>query len=119
MKQALKRPLIIAPPKDRFSVALLSTVNQIVDQANVDVTTGSVLASADTITPLAKRQHVSGTAAIENIIVPPTFTGGELIFIPDGNWTTVTGGTIGKASNAVIGVPLYLTYDGAKFWPSY
>lgn len=119
MKQALKHPFFVAPPKDRFSASLLTTVNQIVDQANVDVIIGPLLQSQDSLTVTAKYHHVAGTAAIKHIVVPPTFSGGEVKLIPDAAWTTVTGGNIGATSTAVPGKVITLVYDGVKWWPTY
>ena len=125
MKQALKRVFLVAPPKDRFSASLTATVNQLTDQANLDVTIGAVLPSAVSITLTNQFHHVSGTAAIKTIVIPSDsvtgggFTGGAIYLIPDAAWTTITGGNIGLGSTAVVGKVLIMVYDGSKFWPSY
>jgi hypothetical protein len=119
LKQALERPFFVAPPKDRFSSSLTSAINKLTEQANADVTIGAVLVAAPTIKVHAQFHHVAGTAAIKDIIAPSGFTGGAIHLIPDGLWTTVTGGNIGVATTAVVGKVLALIFDGAMYWPSY
>jgi hypothetical protein len=86
---------------------------------------GSPIASADTIVPKAPLTHVTGTRQITTITVPPQFAqsgfGGCLRLIPDGAFTTGTGGNIAAASTAVVSRILELCYDSttAKWYPSY
>lgn len=84
-----------------------------------DMTVGTVLASATTIAPIAGITHISGTTPIVNITLPPNFTTGQIVLIPDGIFTTTTAGNIGLASTAVVSKTLIMTYDGIKFYPSY
>jgi len=76
--------------------------------------------------PSALISTVSGTVAITTIAVPwPGFTG-KISYIPTAAFTGATGGTadgtnmpIGLAFTAVIGKVLDLSFDGAKWYPSY
>ena len=85
--------------------------------------TAPTIASATTITPNTYISFVSGTTAIVTITVPTNLltTGGQLVLIPTGSFTTVTTGNIALASTAVIGKALILIYDAttAKWYPSY
>ena len=118
MKAAISFPFFVASPKDRFASALKDVLNKLVTQHNTDVTIGPALASAATLRVTAKYHHVTGTAAIKNIIPPAGFKG-DLHLIPDGLWTLVTGGNIGLASAPAVGKVVTLIYDGSKFYPSY
>lgn len=119
MKIALSLPFLVAPAKDRFASQIRDALNKLVVQNNADVTLGATLPSATTLNVTAKHHHVSGTAAIANIVAPAAFTTGSIHLIPDGIFTTVTTGNIGLASTAVVGKMMTLVYDGAKWWPSY
>jgi hypothetical protein len=87
--------------------------------------TQTVIASATTIAPTAQIFHVSGTTAIATITAPTACTqtgmGCEITIIPDGLFTTTTGGNIALASTAVVSRALIMTYDPAtvKWYPSY
>lgn len=118
MKAAISFPFLVAPPKDRFSSALKSILQNLISQHNSDVTVGPVIPAATTIKVTAAYHHVSGTAAIKNITAPPGFKG-AIHLIPDGLFTTVTGGNIGLATTAVVGKIITLVFDGSKWWPSY
>lgn len=86
------------------------------------VNVGTALASATTIAPVSFATHVTGTAAIATITPPPGFiSGGHLILIPDGIFTTTNAGNIALASTAVISKALIMTWDAtaAKWFPSY
>ena len=86
------------------------------------VNVGAALASATTIAPVSFVTHVTGTAAIATITPPPGFvSGGHLILIPDGIFTTTNAGNIAIASTAVVSKALILTWDAtaAKWFPSY
>jgi len=81
------------------------------------------IASAATIAPTKSISFISGVAAIVTI-TPPTpisATGGSIIFIPTGIFTTTTAGNIALASTAVVSKALTMTYDvtAAKWYPSY
>lgn len=83
---------------------------------------GPVIASATTIAPTYNVFHVSGTAAIVNITIPPGFpNGGTFTIIPDGAFTTTNAGNVAIASTGVVGKALTLTYDSGtgKVYPSY
>ncbi len=86
---------------------------------------GSAIASASTIAPTTPVVHITGTAAIATVTVPTQCgTSGyscTVRLIPDGAFTTTTGGNISIASTAVVGRVLELTYDPAtaKWYPSY
>lgn len=86
----------------------------------------TAIASAGTISPAnTGTVHVTGTAAITNISPPNSCTYAnttcQITLIPDGAFTTATGGNIALASTAVVGRPLTMTYDSAasKWYPSY
>lgn len=82
----------------------------------------TVASPAGAITPSGPMMHVSGTNAITGITIPVGFTGGQLVIIPDGNFTWTTAGNIALAGTAVTGRVLVFTYDSnaAKpFYPSY
>jgi hypothetical protein len=85
---------------------------------------GAPIASAATIVPVNRVHHITGTAAIATIVVPssqPSGYAGSFCSIPDGLFTTTTGGNIALASTAVAGRQLCWTYDPAtsKWYPSY
>lgn len=92
--------------------------------ANVDPVT---VASAVTHpAPLAYLSTISGTAAMSTIGLPYIGFTGTIAFRPTAAFTGVTGGTstslvgaIGLAFTAVIGKVLFMTYDGALWYPSY
>lgn len=84
---------------------------------------GTVIASATTVAPLSRVTHISGTAAITTITVPPALPdGGTFTFIPDGAFTYTNAVNIGAASGtAIVGKPMVFTYDKTtgKVYPSY
>jgi hypothetical protein len=86
---------------------------------------GTVIASAATIAPTTPVVHVSGTTAISTITPPSQCSNAsyacQITLIPDGLWTTATGGNIALASTAVVDRALVMTYDpsAAKWYPSY
>ena len=80
------------------------------------------IASAATISPVTPVAFISGTTAINTIVVPPSFQGGgQITLIPTGLWTTGTSGNIALGSTAVVNKALILTWDAvtAKWYPSY
>jgi len=91
----------------------------------VSMNVGRAIASAATIAPTDPLTHVTGTAQINTIAVPPQFaqsgSGGCLRLIPDGAFTTGTSGNIAIASTAVVSRTLEMCYDSAtaKWYPSY
>ena len=86
------------------------------------VNVGAALASASTIAPISFVTHVTGTAAVNTVTPPPGFiSGGHIILIPDGIFTTTAAGNIAIASTAVVSKALILTWDAgvSKWFPSY
>jgi hypothetical protein len=85
----------------------------------------AAIASATTITPSKRYFHVTGTAAIRTITVPPGCTSigtmCQMTLIPDGLWATTTAGNIALASMAVVSKALIMTYDPStsRWYPSY
>lgn len=94
-------------------------MSQIVQQVNTQVQgVGPVLPSAPLLIPTAAIHHVSGVAAIDTINAPSAFSG-PLFLIPDGAWTLVLGGNIGKATTAVVGQVMMVVFDYTLWYPSY
>lgn len=116
MNRALSKPFILVPQHNRRDAAIASTLSSLVDQTNSFGAVGAVLPSGPSITLAARIHHVSGAAQIKNIIAAPGFTGGDVLLIPDGAWTTVTGGNIGKAYTATQGIPAHAVFDGSLWW---
>ena len=88
-------------------------------------TIGTAITSASTISPLSPIVHITGTTAIGTITAPTgcttAGTGCEVTLIPDGLWTTTTGGNIAIASTAVVSKAMIMVYDPSttKWYPSY
>jgi hypothetical protein len=87
---------------------------------------GTAIASATTIAPTgAGVFHVTGTTPIATMTPPTgcTTTGQpcQITLIPDGLWTTTTGGNFAIATTAVVSKALVETFDNAtaKWYPSY
>lgn len=87
---------------------------------------GAAIASASSITPVSEITHITGTTPIATILASSlactaSGTGCQITLIPDGLWTTTTAGNIALAITAVVGQPVYLTYDSgtSKWYPSY
>ena len=80
---------------------------------------GGNVASASTITPTGGIFHVTGTTQITTINLPRTGFTGCLRIIPDGLFSTATGGNIALASVAVVSKVLEECYDGTSWYPSY
>lgn len=80
---------------------------------------GANVASAATITPTGGIFHVTGTTQITTINIPYTGWTGELVIIPDGLFTTATGGNIALGTTVVVGRVLKMIYDGISWYPSY
>jgi hypothetical protein len=78
---------------------------------------GTAIASATTIAPISAIVHVTGTTPISTLLVPSGCTiagqGCHVTLIPDGAWSTTTGGNIAIGSAAVVGQSLVMTYDPA------
>jgi len=85
--------------------------------------TAPTIASATTVAPTTYTTFISGTTAIATITVPTNIlaTGGQIVLIPTGIFTTTTAGNIALASTAVVSKALIMTYDAttAKWYPSY
>ena len=87
---------------------------------------GTAIASASTIAPITPIVHITGTTGISTITVPSNCnTSGEvgcsISLVPDGLWSTATGGNIAIASTAVVSRALTMIYDPATalWYPSY
>lgn len=80
---------------------------------------GAPVASASTITPSGATFHVTGVGVISTINLPYGGFTGTLQLIPDGIFTTTTGGNIALSSTAVTSRVLSMTYDGTSWYPSY
>jgi len=85
---------------------------------NLGVPLGGTVASASAITPTGPVFHVTGTSLISTIQAN-SYT--QITMIPDGIFTTNTGGNIAIASTAVVNKALIFTYDPtlSKWYPSY
>jgi len=102
------------------SWTLLQTFNGSIRSPFQNFNASSVLTSGATIAPTNGIHHVSGTAAIGTITVPAACTPTCVItLVPDGIFTTTTGGNVSLASTAVVGRALIMTWDGTKWNPSY
>lgn len=79
------------------------------------------ISSAPSINPTAQFFHITGTATISNITVPPLLVNGCLHIIPDGAFSTNTAGNIALASTAVVNRLLIECYDIStnKWYPNY
>jgi len=88
-------------------------------------TLGAALASAATITPITQIVHVTGTTPIATITPPASCLqpgyGCRVLLIPDGLWSTTTGGNIFLGTTAVVGKVLEELYDpvAGKWFPNY
>lgn len=118
-------PFLTSATMNVTSTSNLQTVTTTLVTSNF-VTTPTVaptIASAATIAPTASITFVSGTEAIATITVPSqvSSTGGSIILIPTGVWTTTTAGNIALATTAVVSKALQMTYDATttKWYPSY
>lgn len=78
------------------------------------------IASAATITqPTTSLFHITGTATITTM--PPlsfmtSTTGGCVVAIADGAWSTATGGNFASAMTAVANTPYQFCYDGSLWY---
>lgn len=85
--------------------------------------TTPTIASAATIAVTTPSARISGTTTITTITPPPGVkdSGGQVVLIPTGLWSTNTGGNIALASTAVVNKALTMTWDPfASLWyPSY
>ena len=91
-------------------------LNQYLTQVAQTVNTGisefgAVLPSAATIKFTSSLHHISGSAAIDTIQVPPNFAGGPLWLVADGTWTLVTGGNIAHSASPAVGQCVCVVYD--------
>ena len=75
-----------------------------------------VVASAATINIVAYLSHISGSVAIQNIVVEDDF-GGTICLICDAAFTLITGGNIARAGAPGVNQAVYLSYDhNAGLW---
>lgn len=65
--------------------------------------------------------RVSGTNAMVDLTIPYDGFQGTIILLPTGAFTGTNAGNIAIAFTAVVGRPLFLTYDpnAVKWYPSY
>lgn len=80
---------------------------------------GASVASAATIAPTGGIFHVTGTTQITTISLPRAGFTGSIRVIPDGIFSTATGGNIAVASIAVVARLLEFCFDGTSWYPSY
>lgn len=82
---------------------------------------GSTVSSATSVTPTAQYFKMSGTVnPVSTIVLPAGAAPGfQLLIEPTGAWVTDTAGNILIASTAVTGKLLIMTWNGAKWVPSY
>lgn len=82
---------------------------------------GSTVSSATSVTPTGTYFKMSGTVnPVSTIVLPAGATAGFTLQIePTGAWVTDTAGNILIASTAVTGKVLIMTWNGAKWAPSY
>jgi hypothetical protein len=89
---------------------------------------GTAIASASTITVISPVTHITGTTTINVMLVSAgcavSGTGCQVTVIPDGLWSTATGGGNGGfaiATTAVVGQPIVFTFDNATqlWYPTY
>lgn len=83
---------------------------------------GSPLSSTGsnvTIAPTSGIHHVTGTGSVKTISLPVTGFVGCIDLIPDGAFTTVTGGNVALPSTAVVDRTLRECFDGTSWYPSY
>lgn len=82
---------------------------------------GSTVASATSVTPTGSYFKMSGTVnPVSTIVLPAGAAAGfQLLIEPTGAWVTDTAGNILIASTAVTGKLLIMTWNGAKWAPSY
>lgn len=85
----------------------------------VAVSAGTAVASATSITPTGRVFHVTGTTQTTTIVATNIQAGQQIIVIPDGSWTTATGGNIALGTTAVANKAITFTYDGSNWSPSY
>jgi hypothetical protein len=102
-----------------------TTINGTIKATNAIATTAAAptIVSAATIAPTAYITFISGTTSITTITAPASMTssGGQIVLIPTGLWSTATSGNIALASTAVVNKALIMYYDSAtaKWYPSY
>jgi len=87
---------------------------------------GNGVATANTIAPNLDICHIVNTGAISLITIPYAGWTGQVTLIPDAAWTLATGSVqsglnypIALSSTAVVGKAMVMTFDSAKWYPSY
>lgn len=132
MKRAVGAPQIptptqadFLPPKRGYEWAkkLTAIINKWAPEISDTVSTHGqnkgvtpTVPSAATLTVKAEIMHVTGTAAISQLVIPPNF-GGQAQLIADDQWTLVTGGNIAAAASPQVGQTVIVTYDSTtKMW---
>ena len=83
---------------------------------------GPNLVAASTIIFTSPIHHITGSAAISTVQVPPNFAGGPVYLINDGSWSLITGGNIARAVTPASHQCICLVYDAKKtvelFYPT-
>jgi len=89
--------------------------------ANGIAVAGSTVSSATSVTPTGSYFKMSGTVnPVSTIVVPAGAAAGfQLAIEPTGAWVTDTAGNVLIASTAVTGKLIIMTWNGAKWAPSY
>lgn len=111
----MKRP--ITPPNlpSHVGLELQAWTRRASSTLNTELV-GPPIVSNTSIAPSHPIHHVTGTAAIATILVPPGSTG-PLRLIVDAAWTLIAGGNIAAAVTPTVGHVVALTYDPATgFW---
>jgi hypothetical protein len=104
--------------KDPEQIDQFERLFSLASDLSFGLTAGSAVASAASITPTGSVFHVTGVAAIANIALPYGGFIGRITLIPDGLFTLTAAGNIARVYTAVVNVPITLTYDGSKWYPS-
>ncbi len=81
---------------------------------------GASLPSAVTIKITNALHHVTGSASISTIHVPPNFSGGPVWLVNNGSWMLITGGNIARAYTPSSEQCVCLVYAPVKklFYPT-
>lgn len=121
MNRQLSKINLPLDAKAGFEASLIDKLRKqdsdIIDQINSQVQgVGTPLSSAPTLSPTNAIHHVTGTAAVSNIALPPNFTG-DVTLIADDGFSTVTGGNIAAAVSAPAGRAIRFTSDGSMLYP--
>lgn len=105
------------------NVVLVKFDGSVVEKLVATPAAAPTIASDFFIEPTEPITFISGVAAIDTITAPSPIStsGGQITLIPTGIFTTTTSDNIARASTAVVGKALIMTYDSgtSKWYPSY